>query len=214
MTIPMHTTISILNTSTTTAVLGARLANAGFPVMFGCSDPDDGRLTAHPRQHGAWAGSFREAANFGKIVVVDADPGQVPAIIAATGNLRGRVVLDLSKSPDTTGRAPSRRDTVSVAEKFAALAPRAKVVKSTNFLLPELLATPTFWDEDQDFHLCGDHAVAKALVIQMLHKLGLNVLDAGPLSNARLLESQNQLWHHLVRASQAESNAILEASLR
>jgi len=45
--------------------------------------------------------------------------------------------------------------------------------------------------------LCGDAAEAKAVVTQLGEDLGFEMLDAGPLAIARLLEPLGMLWIHL-----------------
>jgi predicted dinucleotide-binding enzyme len=45
--------------------------------------------------------------------------------------------------------------------------------------------------------LCGDDRETKALVTQLGEELGFEMLDAGPLTIARLLEPLAMLWIHL-----------------
>ena len=45
--------------------------------------------------------------------------------------------------------------------------------------------------------LCGDDVEAKAMVTQLGEDLGFEMLDAGPLTIARLLEPLAMLWIYL-----------------
>jgi predicted dinucleotide-binding enzyme len=42
--------------------------------------------------------------------------------------------------------------------------------------------------------ICGDDAAAKAQVAALVGDLGFEVVDAGPLASARLLEAMAELW--------------------
>jgi predicted dinucleotide-binding enzyme len=45
---------------------------------------------------------------------------------------------------------------------------------------------------------CGEDGEAKAVVARLGAEIGFDMVDAGPLSNARLLETLTVLWLQLV----------------
>ena len=48
-----------------------------------------------------------------------------------------------------------------------------------------------------DTFICGDDSGAKSIVRKLAMEMGFDVLDVGPLSNARLLENLALLWIEL-----------------
>jgi predicted dinucleotide-binding enzyme len=67
------------------------------------------------------------------------------------------------------------------------LDPRAKVVKAFNTIGALHMTNPRFGDERASMFLCGDDAAAKQIVAGLAAALGFEPVDAGPLTQARLL---------------------------
>jgi predicted dinucleotide-binding enzyme len=59
------------------------------------------------------------------------------------------------------------------------------------------MADPVFRGVRSVMFVAGDDAGAKPKVIALLAALGFEVIDAGPLRNARLLEAHAMLWIEL-----------------
>jgi len=99
---------------------------------------------------------------------------------------------------DSTNRFTAGR-AASGAEEIAGLAPGARVVKAFNTIGAELLAGPRFDMQSATMFICGGDAQAKSIVASLAQKLGFEVVDAGPLSSAGMLESLARLWVSLAR---------------
>ena len=56
------------------------------------------------------------------------------------------------------------------------------------------MANPVFKGVKSVMFVAGDDAAAKPKVMQAVGDLGFEVIDAGPLRNARLLEAHAMLW--------------------
>ena len=56
---------------------------------------------------------------------------------------------------------------------------------------------PRYGAQAATMFLCGDDAEAKAAVTRLGEDLGFEMIDAGPLAIARLLEPLAMLWIHL-----------------
>jgi len=67
-------------------------------------------------------------------------------------------------------------------------------VKCFNTLGAANFAHPDFGGEKASMFFCGDDASAKATVAEIGEQLGFDMVDAGPLSQARALEPMAFLW--------------------
>ena len=84
--------------------------------------------------------------------------------------------------------------TVSAGEQVQQWASGAKVVKAFNTIGSNILADARFGSERALLAYCGDDAEAKHIVRQLAEELGFDPLDAGPLTQTRLLEPFALLW--------------------
>ena len=75
-----------------------------------------------------------------------------------------------------------------------AWAPTARVVKIFNTTGVENMAAPTYGDQAATMFYCGDDEAACAVAARLAADLGFDAVSAGPLRNARLLESLALLW--------------------
>ena len=89
--------------------------------------------------------------------------------------------------PGFTGLAVGT--TTSDAEQVAQWVPGAKVVKKFNTVGYNIIADPQFSEGPVAMFYCGDDAEVKRTVASLIAELGFELLDAGPLTQARLLEA-------------------------
>jgi len=59
------------------------------------------------------------------------------------------------------------------------------------------MVNPTFGDLRADNYIRGDDDAARATVATLSRELGFEVVDAGPLASAALLEGLAHLWINL-----------------
>jgi predicted dinucleotide-binding enzyme len=71
------------------------------------------------------------------------------------------------------------------------------VVKAFNTTGFGNMNNPRYGSQAITMFLCGDDAEAKAVVTQLGEDLAFEMIDAGPLAIARLLEPLAMLWIHL-----------------
>jgi len=117
----------------------------------------------------------------------------VPDALRAAGDLTGKVVLDATNPllPDLSGlEMPEGK---SGAEKVAELA-GAPVVKIFNTTGYPNMANPDYNGQAATMFYCGDDAGAKKIAGTLAGDLGFEAVDAGPLTQARLLEPLALLW--------------------
>ncbi len=189
--------IGIIGVGNVGGHLGSAMAARGHQVKYGArdrhSDKAKALLAAEPD---AQLVSIPEAVAFGEVVVLAVRPDGVRAVAASGAEWSGKIVVDLMNQfvlpPDSAG---------SLAEDVARLMPGAKVVKAFNTIGAEQYGRPQYGAQAASMFICGDDAGAKARVTQLTESLGFEVVDAGPLSNASLLESLGKLWVYLSRST-------------
>jgi predicted dinucleotide-binding enzyme len=84
--------------------------------------------------------------------------------------------------------------TTSGGEKVAEWAKGARVVKIFNTTGYGNMGNPEYDGRAIPMLYCGDDAGAKSVAGRLAAELGFHPIDAGPLSNARLLEPHAMLW--------------------
>lgn len=182
--------IGIIGTGNVGSTLGRRWAQHGHEVLFGSRDPGSEKLRALLAASGAHAraGSYAEAAAFGETVVIALPYAVLHETLPDLGDLRGKVVLDAVNHMGAPADAPT------VAAQIAALLPGARVVKAFSTMGWNVMADTHFGDLRADQFICGDDAEAKTIAADLSRDLGFEVVDAGPLANAGLLEALALLW--------------------
>ncbi len=195
--------IGIFGAGNVGGTLGKRWAAAGHEVKFGVRDAADPKLketvAAAPR---STAGGVAEAAAFGEVVVLSVPWDSARDVLKNAGTgLAGKVLLDCTNPvamvPDLLDKGLLVGHTTSAGEQVAALAPKARVVKTLNTVGWPVMADPKFRGDNAVMPYCGDDAEAKSTVAKLVGELGFEPLDAGPLANARLLEPFGMLWIYL-----------------
>lgn len=180
--------IGVIGAGNVGTALAKRLVPQGHEVMLSFSR-DMVKLDADAKALGATSGTPRQAVAFADVVALTVPWGAVKEAIALAGPLTGKIIWDCTNAlkPDLSGLEVGT-DT-SGAEIIAALAAGARVVKGIP-PFAELLHSddPTVGGRPAGTFLCGDDDDAKAAVRVLLEALPADVVDAGPLVNARFVE--------------------------
>jgi len=171
--------------------LGRLFEAQGHDVHFGTRDPDKQAAGGLPRNR---SGPVADAAAFGDVIVLAVPWSGVKDALAVAGPLAGKTLIDCVNPllPDLSGLALGT--TTSAAEEIAKLVPAAKVVKCFNTLGYTNYAHPMFGDQRASMLFAGDDAGAKLTVAELGNQLGFDMVDAGPLTQARWLEATAMLW--------------------
>ena len=191
--------IGIIGAGNVGGALGTLWAGKGHEVLFGVRDANDPALQKllASTQGKARAASVKDAAAFGEVVVFATPWPATHDAIASAGSLAGKIVVDCTNPllPDLSGLAIGTNN--SAGEEVGRWAKGAKVVKAFNTIGAPNFGNPRFGSENASMFICGDDASAKAAVGKLAAGLGFDVVDAGPLTAARLLEPLAMLWIHL-----------------
>jgi predicted dinucleotide-binding enzyme len=193
--------IAIIGAGSVGGTLGSAWAARGHQVRFGVNDPTDGRVEAVLRSApGARADNVRAAAQFGEVVVLAVPFDAVETVLTAAGDLKGKIVIDCMNPLARDFRELSVGFSTSGGEQVAALAKGASVFKTLNHTGFANMAEPVFDHHRSVMFVCGDDEAHKAVVIELVAELGFEVVDAGALKIARLLEPLAMLWIHLAHS--------------
>ncbi len=191
--------IAIIGSGNVGGALGKAWARCGHEIIFGVRDAGSEKIKVLLTEIGerAAAASVKDAAAAGEVVALAAAWEATEAIIAQTGGLAGKIVID-TNNPILPGLAGlSLGVNNSAAEEVARWAAGAQVVKAFNHIGAMQMGNPRFGDQVADIFICGDAAEAKAVVSSLIREIGFDVVDAGPLANARYLEPMAMLWINL-----------------
>jgi NADPH-dependent F420 reductase len=188
--------IGVIGSGNVGGTLGSRWAQAGHQVTFSSRNPDSKEMKDLIARAGssARAASVADAAASSEVVLFATPWNVAEAAIRSAGELRNKVVIDAMNPllPDLSGLTLGT--TTSAAEQVQQWAAGAKVVKAFNTIGYNIMADAKFGSEKALLAYCGDDAGAKQMVRQLAVDLGFDPLDAGPLTQARLLEPFALLW--------------------
>ena len=189
--------IGIVGTGNIGLSLGKIWAQNGQEIFFGSRDPVGVVRLADKIGLPVKTGTYFEAAEFGEAVVLAIPWSSVEETIKILGDLNGKIIIDCTNAvaPNLGGLLIGH--TISAAEKIAEWAVGAQVVKAFNAFDPEFLPEVPNRNPKPSTFICGDNIQAKSKVSELGEILGYDVVDAGPLKNARFLEPLAMLWIEL-----------------
>ncbi|MFI5684843.1 NADPH-dependent F420 reductase [Streptomyces sp. NPDC051636] len=169
------------------------------------------RRAGHEVAAGSRSGGLREAAESGTDAVLLAVPYEAAVQVVAELEevLRGRVLIDCT-NPVGPGFALLTAGGPAAAERIAAAAPAARVVKAFNLCHVDVwrLTPPVFAGRPLAVPLCGDDEAAVSVVRHLARDVGCEPLNAGGLDRAGLLEATAALFIRLWVGEGADAQAI------
>jgi len=188
--------IGIIGSGNVGGALGTRWAKGGHHVIFGSRDPGAAGMKQLLAKAGsnASAAKLADAAKSGDVLLLAMPWPVTKEAVQGLGDLTGKVLIDAVNPllPDLSGLVLGT--TTSAAEQVASWARGAKVVKAFNTVGSNIMENPVFGQDKPVLFFCGDDAGAKGKVKQLADELGFEGVDAGPLTQARLLEPLALLW--------------------
>lgn len=166
-----------------------QLTRAGHQVSVTARDAAKAEqvAAAHP---GARAVPTAAAAEGADAVVLATAYGDAASALKAVGDLRGKVVIDITNPLTADYMGLTIGHTTSAAEEIAKAAPGAEVVKAFNTVFAQVLAEGADFGNGRkvSVFVAGDSERAKQTAGAIANSLGFDVVDAGGLKNARYLE--------------------------
>ncbi|MGI5442957.1 NADPH-dependent F420 reductase [Streptomyces shenzhenensis] len=206
--------IAVLGTGMVGRAITDRLSTLGHDVVIGTRDVEQTLARTEPDWLGnvpfaQWQQShpavrlvpFADAGVHGQVVVNATQGASSLAAIEATGaaNLAGKVLLDTALPLDLSQGMPPTltvANTDSLGEQIQRAVPEARVVKSLNTMLADVMVNPGHVPGRHNVFVAGDDADAKKTVTSLLREIGWPddaILDLGGIRGARATEMYSSL---------------------
>ena len=179
--------VTIIGAGKMGSALAKQISNAGHQVRITARD-----LTkaAELSKLGATISQPQEAVQDADVVILATAYSDAVAALTSVGKIAGKVVIDITNPLSADYMSLTIGHDTSAAEEIARAIPNADVVKGFNTLFAQVLAAGPSFANDQraPTFVASDSGRAKATAASLAESIGFDVIDAGPLGNARYLE--------------------------
>lgn len=141
----------------------------------------------HP---GALAVTAAGAADEVDVLILATPYAEAVEALRGIGNLRGKVVVDITNPLSADYTSLTIGHTTSAAEEIAKAFPEIQVVKAFNTIFAQVLASGADFGIGRTVSVfyAGDSERAKQTARVLAESMGFHSIDAGKLQNARYLE--------------------------
>lgn len=184
--------VGILGSGLMGGKLGTLFARAGHEVVFSYARSSK-KLERLARDGGknAQAGTPREAAQDADALLLAVHWSRMDDVLKQAGDLSGKVILTCSLPMNADNTSLVIGHTSSGAETLAKKASKARVVCAFNTVPSEVLFgvyAARRKANRPNLVYCGDDARSKEVAAGLIHDVGFDPVDAGPLRIARYTE--------------------------
>ena len=181
--------IGIVGSGRIGGTLGELWLKAGHEVMFSSLDLAHDKALAARLGGKARAGTTKEAAAFGEVVMIAVPYSAFPAVGRDLGDLlKGKVVLDVSNPiPTRDGEIASWAREKGAGLASAELLPGARIVRAFNAIGYAKLPDMAKRTEPTGMPIAGDDANAIAVASRLVRDVGLEPVVVGPLAMGKYL---------------------------
>lgn len=193
--------IGILGSGQVGQTLASGFIKHGFQVMI--ASRDQSKLSQWDEQSGEHGstGSFEDAARFGEIIVLAVKGSAALDALHLSGiaNLAGKTIIDatnpIANQPPDNGvlKFFTNLDN-SLMEQLQMEAPQANFVKAFSCVGNALMVNPDFKGVKPTMFICGNNAMAKEEVTEILTVFDWEAEDMGGVESARAIEPLCILW--------------------
>lgn len=184
--------IAVIGTGNVGSALGLGWAKRGHEVIFGTRDTKSEEVKKLAGKNVSLA-TTPEAVKAANVVALAVPWAAVsPVLDEIAPLLEGKVLIDCTNP--TSAWPKMDHSSGAGGEQVAAMAPRAKVVKSFNTTGFENMQNPSFGGVPAAMFYAGNDEDSKKTVHQLATDLGFDAIDAGGLPQSHTLEVLASLW--------------------
>lgn len=181
--------------------------NVGHALLRGCE-----RAGYEAKAVGHYLKEVQETSAWGEVIILAVPFAALDETLREMGeNVNGKPLVDVTNVV-TADFQLALGCTTSGAEELQKKVPSAKVIKAFNTVFAEHMYLGKVKDEPITLFAAGDDGEAKAAVLQLGREIGFDAVDAGPLQNARWLETLGyfhiQLGYALKMGTEVEFKLI------
>ena len=181
--------IGVIGSGQVGSALGAVWVKRGHEVMFSSRHIEHDRTLAAELGAGALAGTPREAAAFGEVVMISVPYGALPDVAREVGDLvRGKAVIDTCNPfPWRDGKIAEWARARGAGLATAELLPGARLVRAFNAIAASRMGTAHETPGRVGMPIAGDDTDAVALVSGLVREIGYEPVLIGGLAKGRYL---------------------------
>ena len=187
--------IGIIGSGNVGGALGTTWAKSGHTVMFSSLDLEKDKALAARVGHGARAGTSREAAAFGDVLLISVPYHALPAVGKDLGALlKGKVVIDTCNPfEQRDGEIGVKAREKGAGLMSAELLPGARIVRAFNAIGAARMGAA--WQEPGKvgMPIAGDDAQAIAIASGLIRDIGYEPVLIGGLAMGRHLQPREPL---------------------
>ncbi len=187
--------IGIVGSGNVGSALGTTWAKAGHTVMFSSLDLEKDKALAARVGSGARAGTSKEAAAFGDVLLIAVPYHALPAVGKDLGALlKGKVVIDTCNPfEQRDGEVGVKAREVGAGLMSAQLLPGARIVRAFNAIGAARMGAA--WQEPGKvgMPIAGDDAQAIAVASSLIRDIGYEPVLIGGLAMGRHLQPREPL---------------------
>jgi predicted dinucleotide-binding enzyme len=197
--------IGVIGSGRIGGTLGGLWVKAGHEVMFSARNLDPVRKLAAGLGRMAHAGTPKEAAVFGDVVLISVPYGALPQLGRdLAGDLKGKVVLD------TCNPSPGRDGDMAVAARAkgtgvasAEYLPGVRLVRAFNTVPSGALRSEAHRAGDKvAVPLAADDEAALKIAIQLVQDAGFEPVVVGPLARAKEFDPGTPVYGKALTAAE------------
>lgn len=181
--------IGIVGSGRMGGTLGRIWANAGHMVMFSSLDLEHDKSLAASVGPNARAGTPREAAAFGDVLLVAVPYHALPSVGKDLGSLlKGKVVIDTCNPfPGRDGEVGKWAQQKGAGLASAELLPGARIVRAFNAIGYTSLPQAAQRQPRAGMPMAGDDAKANEIASNLVRDVGYEPVVIGPLAKGKYL---------------------------
>lgn len=169
--------------------LTKQIAKAGHQVTVTARDVSKAQALAQEFTNVSAAPADQALGSANVVIVATGYADAVPAL-KSLGDLTGKVIIDITNPLTADYMGLTIGHSTSAAEEIAKAVPGAHVVKAFNTVFAQILAEgPQLQGKPVPVFYATDSEQARETVRVLIESTGFAPVNAGPLKNARYLES-------------------------
>jgi 8-hydroxy-5-deazaflavin:NADPH oxidoreductase len=208
--------VGILGSGLMGGKLGTLFARAGHEVVFSYSHSEQ-KLNRLAREAGrnARAGTPADASRDADVVLLAVHWSRVDRVLREAGDLSEKVIVSCTLPMNASDTKLVVGHSSSGAEALAKKARRAKIVSAFSTVPSEALLDVFAQRRRRsrpNVIFCGDDRQAKKVAATLIHDIGFDPVDAGPLRMARHLEPYSLLVAQLAYEMRANPKVVYRIS--
>ena len=183
------TKIGIVGSGRVGSAIGAVWVKAGHEVMFSSRNIENDKALAAQLGAGARAGTPREAAAFGEVVMVSVPYRALPDVGKDLGDLiKGKVVIDTcNPSPGRDGEIANWAREKGAGLASAELLPGARLVRAFNAIGAARMGSAYQEPGRVGMPIAGDDAKAVEVASRLIREIGYEPVLIGGLAKGKHL---------------------------